>query len=63
MHNDTKDFDPSNPLHLMAAAGAGGLNNAFRGFRERDIDDGAKLTVVLGSVPGRGPALVRADDE
>ncbi|KAJ6523950.1 hypothetical protein DFH09DRAFT_1190138 [Mycena vulgaris] len=62
MHNDTDTFDPSNPLHLMAAAAAGGLNNAFRGFRERDIRDGEKLTVVLGSIPGRGPALVRADE-
>ncbi|KAJ7687598.1 hypothetical protein B0H17DRAFT_1069647 [Mycena rosella] len=62
MHNDTNTFDPSNPLHLMAAAAAGGLNNVFRGLRERDIHDGEKLTVVLGSVPGRGPALVRADE-
>ncbi|KAF7343922.1 hypothetical protein MVEN_01680900 [Mycena venus] len=58
----TQIFDPSNPLHLIAAAAAGGLNNVFRGFGERDINDGAKLPVLLGSVPGRGPALVRADE-
>ncbi|KAJ6461172.1 hypothetical protein C8R47DRAFT_1327535 [Mycena vitilis] len=57
MDTDTTTFDPSNPLHLMAAAAAGGLNNVFRSLRGRDILDGGKTTVVLGSVPGRGPAL------
>lgn len=58
----TQIFDPSDPLHLIAAAAAGGLNNVFKGFGEQDITDGAKLPVLLGSVPGRGPALVRADE-
>ncbi|KAJ7634408.1 hypothetical protein FB45DRAFT_908828 [Roridomyces roridus] len=58
-HGDT--FDPSNPLHLIAVASAGGLQHVFKGFRDDDIDEGAKLDVLLGSVPGRGPALVRAD--
>ncbi|KAJ6629697.1 hypothetical protein B0H10DRAFT_1986334 [Mycena sp. CBHHK59/15] len=62
MHSNTHTFDPSNPLHLMAAAAAGGLNNVFRGFGEKDINEGGKLTVLLGSVPGHGPALVRADE-
>ncbi|KAJ7119363.1 hypothetical protein C8R43DRAFT_1112472 [Mycena crocata] len=62
MHHDTHSFDPSNPLHLMAVAAAGGLNNVFRGFGEEDINEGGKLPVVLGSVPGRGPALIRADE-
>jgi hypothetical protein len=61
IYSDSYVFDPSNPLHLIAAAAAGGLNNVLRGFRERDIDDGGKVPVLLGSVPGRGPALVRAD--
>jgi hypothetical protein len=61
IYSDSHVFDPSNPLHLIAAAAAGGLNNVFRGFGERDIHDGGKLPVLLGSVPGRGPALVRAD--
>ncbi|KAJ6472836.1 hypothetical protein C8R47DRAFT_1076739 [Mycena vitilis] len=61
MRTDEPTFDPSNPLHLMAAASAGGLNGAFRGLKDRDIHEGGKLTVVLGSVPGRGPALVRVD--
>ncbi|KAJ7616216.1 hypothetical protein DFH06DRAFT_1239410 [Mycena polygramma] len=54
-------FDPSDPLHLMAAAAAGGLNNAFRGLSGKDIKEGEKLNVVLSSIPGRGTALVRAD--
>ncbi|KAJ7118308.1 hypothetical protein C8R44DRAFT_878916 [Mycena epipterygia] len=62
MHSDTHTFDPSNPLHLMAVAAAGGLNNVFRGLGEKDINEGGKLPVMLGSVPGRGRALVRADE-
>ncbi|KAJ7469333.1 hypothetical protein B0H11DRAFT_2043980 [Mycena galericulata] len=58
---DPDQFDPSNPLHLMAAAAAGGLNNAFRGLGTEDLKEGEKVDVVLGSIPGRGPALVRAD--
>jgi hypothetical protein len=61
IYSDSHVFDPSNPLHLIAAAAAGGLNNVFRGFGERDIHDGGKLPILLGLVPGRGPALVRAD--
>ncbi|KAJ7610002.1 hypothetical protein DFH06DRAFT_1374813 [Mycena polygramma] len=56
---DADRFDPSNPLHLIAAAAAGGLNNSFRGFSGKDMKEGEKLNVVLGSIPGRGPALVR----
>ncbi|KAJ7734328.1 hypothetical protein DFH07DRAFT_967651 [Mycena maculata] len=58
---ESDQFDPSNPLHLMAAAAAGGLDNAFKGLGHKDMKDGEKLDVVLGSIPGRGPALVRAD--
>ncbi len=62
IYSDHTVFDPSNPLHLIAAASAGGLSNVFKGFGEQDIDDGAKLLVSLKSVPGYGPALVRADE-
>lgn len=58
---EPNQFDPSDPLHLMAAASAGGLNDAFRGLSGKDIQEGEKLDVVLGSLPGRGTALVRAD--
>ncbi|KAJ7467518.1 hypothetical protein FB451DRAFT_1482730 [Mycena latifolia] len=58
---ESHQFDPSDPLHLVAAAAAGGLNNTFTGLGPRDMKEGEKLDVVLGSIPGRGPALVRAD--
>ncbi|KAJ7076646.1 hypothetical protein B0H15DRAFT_863429 [Mycena belliarum] len=58
---DSDRFDPSDPLHLVAAAAAGGLNNAFKGIGVKDMKEGEKLDVVLGSIPGRGLALVRAD--
>ncbi|KAJ7114217.1 hypothetical protein C8R46DRAFT_1239914 [Mycena filopes] len=60
--HESNQFDPSNPLHLMSAAAAGGLNDAFRGLSGKDLKEGEKLDVVLGSIPGRGPALVRADE-
>ncbi|KAJ7609988.1 hypothetical protein DFH06DRAFT_175568 [Mycena polygramma] len=59
---ESNQFDPSDPLHLITAASAGGLNNAFKGFSRNDIQEGEKLKVVLGSVAGRGHALVRADE-
>ncbi|KAJ6451242.1 hypothetical protein C8R47DRAFT_1170355 [Mycena vitilis] len=59
---ESDQFDLSDPMHLMAAASAGGLNNAFKGFSRKDMKEGEKLDVVLGSIPGRGPALVRADE-
>ncbi|KAJ7506945.1 hypothetical protein B0H11DRAFT_2271513 [Mycena galericulata] len=62
MDGNMHTFDPSNPLHLVAVAAAGGLNGVFRGFDDRNINKGGRLTVLLGSIPGRGPALVRADD-
>ncbi|KAJ7184104.1 hypothetical protein C8R46DRAFT_1208342 [Mycena filopes] len=62
VQREAHSFDPSNPLHLIAVASAGGLQNVFKGFRDEDINEGGKLNVVLGSVPGRGPALVRADE-
>ncbi|KAJ7043367.1 hypothetical protein C8F04DRAFT_1074525 [Mycena alexandri] len=62
LHGEAHSFDPSNPLHLIAVAAAGGLQNVFKGFRDKDINEGAKLNVVMGVVPGRGPALVRADE-
>ncbi|KAJ7866159.1 hypothetical protein B0H13DRAFT_2670784 [Mycena leptocephala] len=58
---ESNQFDPSDPLHLMAAAAAGGLNNTFNGLSQKDMKEGEKLEVLLGSISGRGPALVRAD--
>lgn len=56
-----ESFDPSNPLHLMAAASAGGLNNAFNGIGQKDMKKEEQLHVVLESLPGGAPALVRTD--
>lgn len=55
-------FDPSNPLHLIAVAAAGGLRNAFRGIEEKELGEAQRTKVVLGWVPGQGPALVRTDE-
>jgi hypothetical protein len=55
-------FDPSNPLHLIAVAAAGGLGNAFRGIEEKELSEAQRTKVVLGWVPGQGPALVRTNE-
>ncbi|KAJ7290331.1 hypothetical protein C8J57DRAFT_1458932 [Mycena rebaudengoi] len=62
MPSDSQKFDPSNPLRLMSAAAAGGLKNAFTGIENGAIKERGQVSVVLESIPGRGPALVRADD-
>ncbi|KAJ7438765.1 hypothetical protein FB451DRAFT_1447757 [Mycena latifolia] len=59
---DSDPFDPSNPLHLIAAAAAGGLDNTFRGVQKEEMKQREKMSVVLTSIPGRGPALVRAEE-
>ncbi|KAJ7501110.1 hypothetical protein B0H11DRAFT_1908413 [Mycena galericulata] len=46
------DFDATNPLHLMAAAAAGGMGDTFKGLGSREIRDGEKTAVVLGPVQG-----------
>ncbi|KAJ7630238.1 hypothetical protein FB45DRAFT_1058278 [Roridomyces roridus] len=46
-------FDPGNPLHLMAAASAGGMSEAFRGLSEEDIEDGKDRRLQLAHVDGR----------
>lgn len=45
----------------MATAAAGGLNGAFRGLQGKNMMEGEQLNVVLGSIPGRGPVLMRSD--
>lgn len=55
------DFDATNPLHLMAASAAGGLNDTFRGLGSRDIREGEKMAVILGPVQGRRTGLMRAN--
>ncbi|KAJ7192565.1 hypothetical protein GGX14DRAFT_479910 [Mycena pura] len=52
-------FDPSNSRHLVAAAVAGGLHETFTSTEEEDIRRAESYSVVLGYIPGRGPALIR----
>ncbi|KAJ7438767.1 hypothetical protein FB451DRAFT_1416048 [Mycena latifolia] len=51
-------FDPADTIHLLAAATAGGLDDVFRGGYAEDIEQAGQVNVVLGSIPGRGPALI-----
>ncbi|KAJ6553320.1 hypothetical protein B0H19DRAFT_1263713 [Mycena capillaripes] len=55
-------FDPANPLHLVAAAAGGGLNNVFRGLESKAMREGERTSVVLGWIPDAGPALLRTHD-
>ncbi|KAJ6529123.1 hypothetical protein DFH09DRAFT_1185237 [Mycena vulgaris] len=59
---EAHSFDPSDPLHLMAVAAPGGLPGVFRGLEKKDMKTSGSMRVVLGSIPGHGPALVRADE-
>ncbi|KAF8185303.1 hypothetical protein K438DRAFT_1974013 [Mycena galopus ATCC 62051] len=55
-------FDPSNPLHLIAVAAAGGLGNVFQGIEEKELSEAQRTKVVLSWVPGQELALVRTDE-
>jgi hypothetical protein len=52
-------FDPADARHLVTASAAGGLDGAFTGTNGEDIEAGERINIVLGSLPGRGPALIR----
>jgi hypothetical protein len=47
------DFDPNNPLRLMAAASAGGMTHIFHGVDEEDVNGGLEKKIRLGRVGGR----------
>ncbi|KAK7049179.1 hypothetical protein R3P38DRAFT_2872955 [Favolaschia claudopus] len=53
-------FDPSDPMHLVAASAAGGMDHVFKSITEKDLDAAADINVYLGNIPGRGPGLVRS---
>ncbi|KAF8194767.1 hypothetical protein K438DRAFT_1968712 [Mycena galopus ATCC 62051] len=55
-------FDPSNPIHLVAASAAGGLSDVLAGIKEEDIKAAEHTTVALGVFKGRSPALCEAMD-
>jgi hypothetical protein len=47
------DFDPSDPILLMAAASAGGMGGTFRGLGGESVKEGRKKKVTLASIGGR----------
>ncbi|KAJ7187634.1 hypothetical protein GGX14DRAFT_409020 [Mycena pura] len=47
------DFDPNNPLRLMAAASAGGMMHVFPGVDGEHVEEGLEKKVMLGQVGGR----------
>ncbi|KAJ6490018.1 hypothetical protein C8R45DRAFT_1138953 [Mycena sanguinolenta] len=50
-------FDPANTLHIVAASGAGGLQNVFTGTEATAMERVENVHVVLQSIAGRPPAL------
>ncbi|KAJ6550183.1 hypothetical protein B0H19DRAFT_1265044 [Mycena capillaripes] len=50
-------FDPSNAMHLVSVAAAGGLQGVFRGTAEADIEAAEGLNIVLDTIPDHGLAL------
>ncbi|KAJ6536025.1 hypothetical protein DFH09DRAFT_1179356 [Mycena vulgaris] len=47
------DFDPNDPLLLMAAASAGGMGNTFRGLSKEELEEGGEKRVILARVGNR----------
>ncbi|KAJ6536934.1 hypothetical protein B0H19DRAFT_1270623 [Mycena capillaripes] len=47
------DFDPNEPLLLMAAASAGGMVDTFPGLTKEALEDGGRKRVMLAQVGGR----------
>ncbi|KAJ7840630.1 hypothetical protein B0H13DRAFT_1910645 [Mycena leptocephala] len=52
-------FNPSNIVHLIALSVAGDLRDRFTGTEEEDLRRAESMEVVLGHIPGQGPALLR----
>ncbi|KAJ7506105.1 hypothetical protein B0H11DRAFT_1974779 [Mycena galericulata] len=52
-------FDPSNPMHLLAASASGGLHDLFTG-RGKDTEEAEDVRIILTSTPDQLPALRRA---
>jgi hypothetical protein len=47
------DFDPGNPMLLMAAASAGGMGGTFPGLSEESVKEGRKKKVTLAPIGHR----------
>ncbi|KAJ7663109.1 hypothetical protein DFH06DRAFT_1394978 [Mycena polygramma] len=50
-------FDPSNMMHLVSVAAAGGLDGVFKGTHKFDIAAAENVHLFLGPLPGRELAL------
>ncbi|KAJ6603364.1 hypothetical protein DFH09DRAFT_1354608 [Mycena vulgaris] len=48
-----KDFDPGNPMFLLAAASAGGLGNTFADLTKENVEAGRRTKVTLGRIDDR----------
>lgn len=55
---EEEHFDPSDVMHLVAAAAAGGLNRVFIGMEEEHIRAAEDVYISLGTTTGRGAALL-----
>ncbi|KAF7368602.1 hypothetical protein MVEN_00184100 [Mycena venus] len=53
-------FNPSNGVHLIALSVVGDLRDRFTGTEEEDLERAESFQVVLGHIPGQGPALLCA---
>jgi hypothetical protein len=47
------DFDPGDPMFLIAAASAGGMGDTFPGLRKDSVEAGRKKQVKLASIGDR----------
>jgi hypothetical protein len=54
------DFDPNDPLLLMAAASAGGMGDIFHGITKEDLEEGGRKKVELAQIGDREGLVQRA---
>ncbi|KAJ7612771.1 hypothetical protein FB45DRAFT_1036980 [Roridomyces roridus] len=60
---DYKRFSPADPLQLMAASAAGGLNDIFHGgLKPGNLEARVDVPIFLTSIPGRGPVMVTREN-
>ncbi|KAJ7617335.1 hypothetical protein FB45DRAFT_872777 [Roridomyces roridus] len=56
-------FNPADPLQLMAASAAGGLDGIFHGgLKEGNLEARVDVPIFLQSIPGRGPVMVTQEN-
>lgn len=57
----TTHFDPSNPLHLIVASSAGGLDGAFTGIDENGMQLSETVNLRLGLVDKQGVGFLHIE--